>query len=133
MPLGDPHGGEFEYTDEGLPIGISAVTVPSRGLERSIRFYRDILGMEIIGQEQGRAYLRRTGCTIILVDSDDAGVDLGFYLTVDDPYSTRRRLIDEGVEFMCEPRRGPLGTFTAIFDPDRNIIRMIEPSALFRS
>lgn len=132
MPLGDPQGGMFEYTDEGLPEGISAFTVPCRDLDRSIGFYSGLLGMELLGRKDGTAYLRRRGCTVILKASQHAGIDTGVYVTVDSPYNTHRRLIDEGVGFYDEPRRGPLGTSTAIMDPDGNIIRMIDGGAEFR-
>lgn len=132
MPLGDPHGGEFEYTGEGLPETIAAFTVPCSDLDRSIRFYGGILGMELLGRTDDTAYLRRMGCTVILRISEDVGVDTGVYIGVDSPYNTHRRLVDEGVGFYDEPRRGPLGTSTAVLDPDRNIVRMIDTGAEFR-
>ena len=132
MPLGDPHGANFEYTDEGLPESIFAFTVPSTDLDRSIGFYGDILGFELLGRDDSRAYMRRMGCTLILEKSEKAGVDTGIYLTVDSPYNTHRRLVDEGTGFWSEPKRGPMGTFTGILDPDRNILRMIEGRAQFR-
>ncbi len=132
MPLGDPHGANFEYTDEGLPESIFAFTVPSTDLDRSIRFYGDILGFQLLGRDESKAYMRRMGCTLILEKSEKAGIDTGIYLTVDSPYNTHRRLVDEGTGFWSEPKRGPMGTFTAILDPDRNILRMIEGRAEFR-
>ena len=66
MPLGDPHGANFEYTDEGLPESIFAFTVPSTDLDRSIGFYGDILGFELLGRDDSKAYMRRMGCTLIL-------------------------------------------------------------------
>ncbi len=132
MPLGDPHGANFEYTDEGLPESIFAFTVPSTDLDRSIGFYGDMLGFELLGRDDYRAYMRRMGCTLILEKSEKAGVDTGIYLTVDSPYNTHRRLVDEGTGFWSEPKRGPMGTFTGILDPDRNILRMIEGQAEFR-
>ncbi len=132
MPLGDPHGGEFEYTDEGLPESIAAFTVPCRDLDRSIGFYSSILRMGLLGRTGDTAYLRRSACTVILKISDSTGVDTGVYLGVGSPYDTHRRLIDEGVGFYDEPRRGPLGTSTAITDPDGNIVRMIDTGAEFR-
>ena len=132
MPLGDPHGANFEYTDEGLPESIFAFTVPSTDLDRSIGFYGDILGFELLGRDDSKAYMRRMGSTLILERSEKAGVDTGIYLTVDSPYNTHRRLVDEGTGFWSEPKRGPMGTFTGILDPDRNILRMIEGRAEFR-
>lgn len=132
MPLGDPHGGDFSYSDEGLPQGICAFTIPCTDLERSVEFYRDLLKMDLLGEDGDTAYLRRDDCTVILRRSDSAGVDTGVFVYVSSPYDTHRRLIDEGVGFYDEPRRGPLGTSTAIRDPDGNIIRMIDRAAEFR-
>ncbi len=132
MPLGDPHGGLFEYTDEGLPGSIFACTVPVRDVNRSIGFYRDILGMEVLSSDDSVAYLRRDGCRVILRRSDVVGIDTGLYLGVDSPYNTRRRLIDEGVIFTQEPVRGPFGTYTSFRDDDGNVIHCIETGAEFR-
>ena len=132
MPLGDPHGANFEYTQEGLPEGVFAFTVPVLDIDRSLGFYRDLLGMTVLGQDDGHAYLIRGACRIVLERSEKVGIDMGVYISVDSPYNTHRRLVDEGVGFWSEPRRGPMGTFTAILDPDRNVLRMIETGAEFR-
>ncbi len=132
MPLGDPHGANFEYTQEGLPEGVFAFTVPVSDIDRSLGFYRDLLGMTVLGQDDGHAYLIRGACRIVLERSENVGIDTGVYISVDSPYNTHRRLVDEGVGFWSEPRRGPMGTFTAILDPDRNVLRMIETGAEFR-
>lgn len=132
MPLGDPHGGLFEYTDEGLPGCIFACTVPVRNVARSLGFYRDILGMEAMSSDDDVAYLRRGDCRIILRRGDVVGVDTGIILGVDSPYNTRHRLIDEGVVFTQEPVRGPFGTFTSFRDDDGNVIHCMETGAEFR-
>ncbi len=130
--MGDPHGGLFEYTDEGLPGCIFACTVPVRNVARSLGFYRDILGMEALSSDDDVAYLRRGDCRIILRRGDVVGVDTGIILGVDSPYNTRRRLIDEGVVFTQEPVRGPFGTFTSFRDDDGNVIHCMETGAEFR-
>lgn len=132
MPLGDPGGGEFEYTDEGLPLSVFAVTVPVSDTDRSVRFYVDVLGFEVLGRDGSCAYMRRGGCRLVLRRSDAAGVDTGVYFAVDSPYNTRRRLIDEGVRFASDPARGPFGTYVSIEDPDGNVLRMVDPGAEFR-
>lgn len=132
MPLGDPNGGEFEYTTEGLPEAIFAVTMPVSDLDRSVLFYTDVLGMTLLGRDGNHAYLSRYGCRMVLELSENAGIDPGVYLMVDSPYNTRRRLMDEGVRFRTDPMKGPLGTFTAFYDPDMNVIRVIEGGAEFK-
>ena len=132
MPLGDPHGGMFEYTVEGLPESVFAVSVPVTDMDESIRFYRDVLGMLVLGSDGSKAYLRRGGCRIVLEASEAAGIDTRAYLAVDSPYNTRRRLMDEGVEFVTDPMRTPFGVETAFLDPDGNIIHAIDASSEFR-
>ena len=132
MPLGDPHGANFEYTVEGLPTSIHACTIPVSDIAKALPFYRDILCMEVLSTDDSVAYLIRENCRLILRKSDVPGIDTGLYLGVDSPYNTRRRLIDEGVEFAQEPRHGPFGTFCSILDYDGNVIHLIETGAGFR-
>lgn len=132
MPLGDPHGANFEYTVEGLPETVHVCTIPVKDVHRSTGFYTDILHMEVLAEDEDAAYLIREGCRIILKRSDAAGIDTGLYFGVDSPYNTRRRLIDEGVVFEEAPRRGPFGTFCSIRDDDANIIHLIERNAEFK-
>ncbi|HKM13589.1 MAG TPA: VOC family protein [Candidatus Methanomethylophilaceae archaeon] len=130
MPIGDPHGGDFEYTDEGLPQNITAVRVPTRDLSVSIGFYTKLLGMEVIVRKDSHAVLKREGAVILLVVSPDVGIDTGFYIGVDDPYALHRRLIDEGVVFMVDPELGPVGVYTSFRDNDGNIIRAVDKYAV---
>jgi len=132
MPLGDPHGANFEYTVEGLPESIHVCTIPVREVDHSVSFYTDILQMELLSKDEEKAYLIRGSCRIILRRTEVCGVDTGLYFGVDSPYNTRRRLIDEGVIFEQEPRRGPFGTFCSICDDDGNIIHLIETKAEFQ-
>ncbi len=132
MPLGDPEGGLFEYTDEGLPEAIFAVTIPARDPQASARFYVELLGMEILGSDTDHIYLRRGSCNMILERSDAVGVHTGILFRVDCTYNTRRRLIDEDVRFETDPKRGPLGTYTTFYDLDGNTIGVIEGFAEFR-
>lgn len=131
MPLGDPHGGEFEYTDEGLPESVFAFTVPVADMRRAVRFYREVLGMEVLSEGDGVSYLRRGSCSIVL-RKGEAGVDTGVYIGVDSPYNTHRRLIDEGVRFASDVARGPMGTSVSFYDSEGNVLHVIETGAAFR-
>ncbi len=132
MPLGDPHGGNFEYTVEGLPENIFACIIPVSDLVRSVGFYSEVLGMELLGKDDSSAYMVRGSCRLVLRRSESTGIDTGVVFGVDSPYNTRRRLIDEGVEFVVDPVRTPFGTFTSFLDPDGNIISVMEQKAEFR-
>lgn len=130
MPLGDPHGGDFEYTDEGLPKNITAVRIPTSDLDTGIAFYSDLLGMEVVSRKETHAIMRREDAVILLILSKSTGVDTGFYIGVDDPYALHRRLIDEGVIFMVDPEMGPIGVYTSFRDTDGNVIRAVDKHAL---
>lgn len=126
MPLGDPCGKDFVYTTEGLPENITLVTIPVRDVEKSIRFYRDLLYMDLISMKDGYAIMRRKGAIIMLKKSSQVGVDTGIYLGVENPYDLHRRLVDEGVLFIREPMKGPVGLYTSFRDDDGNTIHAID-------
>jgi catechol 2,3-dioxygenase-like lactoylglutathione lyase family enzyme len=132
MPLGDPQGGLFEYTDEGLPEAIHACVVPVSDVTRAIGFYTEILGMDLLHSDSDSAYLQRSGCRLILRRSNDAGGDTGIFIGVANPYDTRRRLMDEGVVFVDPPERTPFGTATSIRDDDGNVLHFIEMKGGFK-
>ncbi|MBP6021137.1 MAG: VOC family protein [Candidatus Methanomethylophilaceae archaeon] len=132
MPLGDPGGGNFTYTGEGLPTCIFAGHVPVRDIDRAVAFYRDLLGMEILYSGEGEAALKRGDARIILRRSDRTGVDTGIVFGVDNPFDLRRRLIDEGVVFLTAPTRMPMGVYTSFRDDDGNILHAMEIGAELR-
>lgn len=126
MPLGNPCGiDDFEYTDEGLPSGLSMVTIPVSSLSRA-SFYMDLLDMGVVFEGDGFIILRRSSCVLMLLVSDSYGVDTGVYLQVDSPFRSRCRLMDEGVIFTREPTRGPFGVYTSFRDDDGNVLHAME-------
>jgi len=64
-----------------------------------------------------------------LVRSDKVGSDTGIYVSVSSPYDFRRRMVDEGVEFVMPPTRTSLGVATSFKDYDGNIIYAVEVPA----
>ena len=126
MPLGDPHGGNFIYTNVGIPSGIALVTIPSRTVERSVRFYNGLLKMEVCSQKDDEAILAAGKDLIRIVKSDSVGIDTGIYLRTDSPYDLHRRLVDEGVIFVMDPKRTDLGLITSFKDDDGNVIYAVE-------
>jgi len=129
MPIGDPGGGNFTYTTEGLPESVFMATVPCREVERALAFYNGLLGMDVLYKTDKEAAVRRNGATLLLKVSDTVGIDTGIFLGVENPYDLHRRLIDEGVTFVKDPFRAPLGVFTSFRDEDGNIIHAIEMKA----
>ncbi len=132
MPLGDPGGGNFEYTTEGLPQGIFMASIPCKDLGRSISFYTESLGMELLYRTADTAVIYRGDTRIMLRISGEVCIDTGIYFSVDDPYALHRRLIDEGIIFVKDPVREPLGVVTSFRDCDGNIIYAMEMGAEFR-
>jgi catechol 2,3-dioxygenase-like lactoylglutathione lyase family enzyme len=129
MPIGDPGGGNFTYTTEGLPESIFMAAVPCRDIDRALSFYSGLLGMDLLYRKEKEAAVRRNGATLLLKVSEAAGIDTGIFLGVENPYDLHRRLVDEGVVFVREPSRAPLGVFTSFRDDDGNIINAIEMKA----
>lgn len=132
MPLGDPGGGNFTYTAEGLPVCIFAGQVPVKDIGRAVAFYRDLLGMEVLYSGERDAVLKRGDARIMLKRSDKTGVDTGIVFGVDNPFDLRRRLIDEGVVFLTAPTRLPMGVYTSFRDDDGNILHAMEIGAELR-
>ena len=126
MPLGDPHGGNFVYTVEGLPKGIAAVSIPTKDVERSIRFYEGLLKFKVLSRGDDVAILSVGKDMVIVRKSDDVGVDTGLYLSTESVFDLHRRLIDEGVIFVIDPKRVDIGLITTFKDDDGNIIGAIE-------
>lgn len=126
MPLGDPGGGRFEYTTEGLPENVVAVTIPVSDVGRSVAFYADIMKLEIKTQTDNEATLSMDGTFVMLRKSGDVGKDTGIYFGVRDPFEFHRRMVDEGVVFVRHPERGPIGVYASFRDPDVNVIHVVE-------
>jgi len=129
MPLGDPCGGNFVYTDEGLPESVFMATIPCRNIDLALSFYNGLLGMDVLYKKEKEAAVKRNGATLLLKVSDTVGIDTGIYIGVENPYDLHRRLVDEGVVFVKDPIRAPLGVYTSFLDTDGNTIHAIEMKA----
>jgi len=130
MPIGDPHGGNFTYTEEGLPENIFMSSVPSKDPMRAVAFYRDILMMKVLYSGPDEAVVRRDHATLRIYRSDRTGIDTGIFIGVAEPYDFHRRMIDEGVRFKMDPKRLPMGVATSFFDDDDNVLYIIETGAV---
>lgn len=122
MPLGDPKGGEYVYGEIGLPSEISSAYIPSRNPGKSKSFYRDILGMDVTHDSPDAVVLKRATFRIVLYKSENVGVDTGIVFGVDSPFNLHRRFVDEGVVFVRDPSRGPVGVQTSFRDDDGNLL-----------
>lgn len=124
--MGDPNGGNFEYTVEGLPVCLFAAEVPVTDIPRAVTFYVEALGMNYESGDARMAVVSGNGFKILLKKHLDAGVETNVFFGVDNPFDLHRRLVDEGVVFVKDPARGPLGLCTSFKDADGNILHAIE-------
>jgi len=126
MPLGDPGGCNFEYTTEGLPASVAFVEIPVRDVERAVRFYRDVLKLNVISYNDDFAILELNTFKITLTkDPTNAGRDTRLYLSVDNAFNFNRRMVDEGVLIIKHPAKGSHGVYASFKDDDGNIIHVI--------
>ena len=111
---------------------IAYVNVGVRDLERSIAFYRDVLGFELIYSEPAFHYaaFEVGGLRFAIAASEiDAFTGrppgdrhTGVGLVVDDVDAAHKELVAKGVVFTMPPSKQPWGGYMGIFsDPDGNL------------
>ncbi len=119
---------------------IHQVAAHSDDLDRSIRFYRDVLGARFIARFEppGLAFFA-FGSTRLLLEKNARPATL--YFRVSDIHAAHRELVARGVEFTREPHLihrdadgqfGPAGAeeWMAFFaDPDGNVLALAARSA----
>lgn len=129
MPIGDPQGGNFQYTTEGLPESVFMASVPSKDPPSAVGFYRGVLMMDVVYSGPEEVVVRRGSAIVRIYRSERVGVDTGIFLGVDDTFDFHRRMIDEGVRFKLDPKRLPMGVATSFFDGEGNLLYAIETGA----
>ncbi len=132
MPLGDPQGSNFVYTDEGKPTGLVMATIRVSSLDMAIEFYRDLLKMAVLQETEAEAVMACGEQMIMLKRSpaDWVGGDTGLVLSTDSIYDLHRRLIDEAVVFAQPPERRELVLTAVLSDDDGNLLTFIELSSV---
>jgi len=105
---------------------IGYVTVGVRDLERSLAFYRDVLGFSLMysAPEFSYASFDVGGIRFAIAASADdsfSGRHTGIGLMVADVDASHADLAAKGVGFTMEPSKQPWGGYMAMFaDPDGN-------------
>ena len=110
-------------------------------LDQAETFYRDVLGLKLVGQKPGRHVFFEAGDGLLLLfqpDATEAGgavpphgargaghVALG--ISFDDLQGWRDRLHDHGIEIEQEVDWPPGGKSLYMRDPDGNSIELITP------
>lgn len=102
--------------------------------ERSLRFFRDQLGLTVIQEDETFGYVSfKTGLVSmafarvdITVQPELVGRHTGIGLMVEDVFLAHQELLAAGVEFVEAPVRQPWGGVMGLFrDPDGNIFTWI--------
>ena len=125
-------------------IRFDHIAITVRDMERSVRFYRDLLGFEVLGQlflnedTFKIVYLRSGGACIELFEfrDNDAETAVGVPDTVggfkhvalqtDDVDAVAARLEAAGTVFTLEPTDAVGGVRLAFFrDPDGNLLELV--------
>ena len=119
-------------------IGVAHLSIPVTDPERSLAFYRDVLGMKLLAnvQRQGMVFLDSGGDCVILVKVDqpistarDRNVHHSFVVAHDhyaESVAELKRLGIAGIDE--EDMRGGVvnGPRTYFHDPDGNVLEIID-------
>lgn len=106
--------------------------IPTQRFERTVSFFRDILGFPVLYEGSGYCFLKAGGVNIAIhpvdTDSEFAPTGHGMYLDimVADLQETRERLSDANIEIQRE-WKDHTGRFLLIADPNGNLLELIEP------
>jgi predicted enzyme related to lactoylglutathione lyase len=108
-----------------MKIGYTNIFVSS--IEKSIPFFRDILGLTLNQSDPGHGYASFNAGPISfgVAQTDDAslvGRHTGIGFMVEDIDSAYGQLKEKGVQFEMAPTKQPWGGTLALFtDPDHNV------------
>lgn len=113
-------------------IGLGWMGTKTRSFDRMNRFYRDVLGLDLLSMDEisGRFKLQN-GTEVHVYSAEDPDHD--FFGTgpvvafeVDDFADARRRLLEAGIEFIYpEPQRALGKTWQHFRAPDGNVYEII--------
>lgn len=112
---------------------IGQIAIPVTDVERSIAFYRDVLGMRFLFQAPPGLGFFDCGGVRLMLDgpaAEQAGNSSVLYYRVPDIQDAHTTLVDRGVEFEREPhlvaKLPDHDLWMAFFrDPDRNLVALM--------
>jgi catechol 2,3-dioxygenase-like lactoylglutathione lyase family enzyme len=104
---------------------VDFITIPTRDVQRSIMFYRDVLG--IPESEYKGAEVETPNVTLSFWNPADQGIEFqpnmaGFAIRVADVQAARKELEGKGVEFMGETYDSTVCHMGFFKDPDGNVV-----------
>jgi predicted enzyme related to lactoylglutathione lyase len=107
---------------------ISAVWLPVTDMNRSVEFYRDTLGLDVVQQEGGWTEVTAGDQIIGLNDAESPAGDGGAVIAfnVSDIDQTVSELKDRGVKFRGGVSEHPWGRIAPFTDPDGNSLQVIQ-------
>lgn len=121
--------GVREGYKQGMEILNSRMILRPRDRERSLRFYRDVLGLAIFREfAVGTVFFLGQGFLELSGEAEQGpSPDQVLWLQVRDVRAEFERLLERGVEVLSEPARQPWGLDEAwITDPDGMRIALVE-------
>ena len=100
------------------------ITLPARDLDGAVAFYRDVLGVKVLFQVKGAAFLDAGGVRLRL-EKNDTSLPVGAVeLYFDDPGLSRLKpLADRGVHFI-----GPPETVQRLAKTDLQLAEFTDPN-----
>ena len=117
---------------------IAIVHVPVTDQERSLAFYRDVLGMQVATDQlvmPGMRWLqmrpRVPGANLVLADWEGIaapGSVQGLIMQVDDARAAADHLRAQGITPAREDLGTPFGDFVEVADPDGNRLALWQPA-----
>ncbi|MFQ5693526.1 MAG: VOC family protein [Nitrospinota bacterium] len=123
--------------------GIPTIFFFVKDLGRSVRFYRDVLGLSLVREGEADARFDVGGFHLVIHEDLEPGEFVkwkanphprergwGVYLTLrsDDPDADYARLKRHDVDFICEPMTMPWGLrMFLLHDPDGYILEVSKP------
>ncbi len=107
----------------------SVAWCPVSDMERALAFYRDVLGIEVVSENQFWSELRAGDVRLALHDGGEDAQRGGWTicLETDDLDLLRTRLMEAGVECDSEYHETPSGATLAFRDPDGNRLQGLQP------
>ena len=116
-------------TSTSLVTGVDFIAVPTQDFDKSVEFYRDVLGLQESkqwGDMPGKEF--ETGSlTIAIMQSDAFGLDFAPHthpiaLQVDDVEAARAELEEKGIEFAADTIDSGVCHMAYFTDPDGNAL-----------
>jgi len=113
-------------TEQGPLAGarLVQITLPAKDLDRSVAFYRDVLGVKLLFQVKGAAFLDAGGVRLRLEESQTVPPPGSVELYFADPGLARAKpLAERGVQFL-----GPPETVQRTATADLQLLEFTDPA-----